>query len=1175
MLATIVYANNPFDPAIGKVVKSITQKRKLSKLAPKTELPFICLVNGAAVLRANKGWEVSVKDGDIVNFVTLPQGGGGSSPLKLILTIAISIYAPYAAGVLAPELGVMSEIGMSVLGAAIGFIGNVIVNALLPPPKTPSSQSAQSMAAASPTYNLQAQGNRARIGEAIPVLYGQHLIYPDYAAEPFVEYAGNSQYLYQLFCIGQGEYSLTNLRIEDTAIENFPEINYEVYPPNTAVSLFPSNVITASEVSGQELLTGVYVGGFVASPAATLSDAIGIDVNCSHGLYYANDDGGLNTVSLNFSIQAMLIDDAGASLGSWVTIGTETISGATATAQRRSYRYPVSAGRYQVRMVRNDAKADSTRYGHVVVWEGLRAYIPSPDVYGDVTMLAVRMRSSDSLSSQTSRKVNCIAQRKLPIWNGSTWSAPTATRSIAWALADMCRANYGGKMADARVDVAKLLALDAIWTSRGDTFDGIFDQKTVLWESLELVSRAGRAKRYMQSGIVHFTRDQAVSLPVALFNMRNIVRNSLRVEYLVPSDETADSVTVSYFDASKQKPLEITAQLPDFSADNPALVNLFGVTSSAQAWREGMYVAACNRYRRQIITFTTDMEGFIPTFGDLIAISHDRMQRCTSGDILEYDSGTHTLKLSEPVDFGAGNNYIALRKRDGSYSGPWLVTPGVDAYHIVSTVALDFTPDVGIDMVRTSFSFGYGEEYRRLARVISIKPKQGSKVEINCVNEDAAVHTADTGTVPPVSNYWNLAAKITKPIVQSVSVVLSGTASNPRLAVDWLTAAGADRYLVESSYDSGMTWQRSAEVSVSNANIPAARGSVQVRVAGLGITQGPWVVWIGDPYAVPPADVSSFLVTVQPDGTRQFSMTMAGGLPPDFAGYELRYKVGTGSYTWDDLVEIQPGLIPTGLWESNQLDAGQYTFAVKAVDTSGVRSINANFLIADLADQRLAGVIYSILPRGYDWPGTKTNCFVETDTGDICANDTSTWSSLSSWSAWTQWPNVPASPISYTHTAIDLGASIAFIPIVSALGNGAITLEEQHSNDGVTYSSFAAIGPLVTARYIKFKATVTGSLPKLTSMDIKLSGSSQTEEVNDLVTSSLTGSYRIGVGDIRLPHNKTFATITQVSVALQNVGAGWSYEVIDKTSTYGPRVKIYNASNTLADATIDAYIRGY
>jgi len=41
---------------------------------------------------------------------------------------------------------------------------------------------------AGPTYNLQAKGNVARIGSAIPEIFGVHRVYPDFGATPYTEY---------------------------------------------------------------------------------------------------------------------------------------------------------------------------------------------------------------------------------------------------------------------------------------------------------------------------------------------------------------------------------------------------------------------------------------------------------------------------------------------------------------------------------------------------------------------------------------------------------------------------------------------------------------------------------------------------------------------------------------------------------------------------------------------------------------------------------------------------------------------------------------------------------------------------------------------------------------------------------------------------------------------------
>lgn len=110
---------------------------------------------------------------------------------------------------------------------------------------------------------------------------------------------------------------------------------------------------------------------------------------------------------------------------------------------------------------------------------------------------------------------------------------------------------------------------------------------------------------------------------------------------------------------------------------------------------------------------------------------------------------------------------------------------------------------------------------------------------------------------------------------------------------------------------------------------------------------------------------------------------------------------------------------------------------------------------------------------------------------------------------------------------------------------------------------------------MRIRITLAGAFPRLSQLTIKLSGEPVTEIINDLDTSTLAGSYRIGVGDIRLPIVKAYSVIRQASVvALQNVGPGWSWVLVDKDTTIGPRIQIYNASNALADAIIDGYVQG-
>ncbi len=92
-------------------------------------------------------------------------------------------------------------------------------------------------------------------------------------------------------------------------------------------------------------------------------------------------------------------------------------------------------------------------------------------------------------------------------------------------------------------------------------------------------------------------------------------------------------MTVNYFDGTLFMPKQVTAKLPDGTDTQPAELDLFGVTDYTQAWREGIYMAAANRYRRKLISFETELEGHIPTVGDLVAVSHDMPQWGLSGDV--------------------------------------------------------------------------------------------------------------------------------------------------------------------------------------------------------------------------------------------------------------------------------------------------------------------------------------------------------------------------------------------------------------------------------------------------------------------------------------------------------------------------------------------------------------
>ena len=909
MRAAVIYAHNPFAPR-DRTVRELRRPAHIRALAPRGHAPVIAVLNGAPVMRA--GWRRTVRNGDQLVFVTLPLGGGGgggSNPLQIILSIALFAVAPWAAGVLT---GATS--GILFAGARLGvqLAGMALLNALFPPPKSNTGPTP------SPTYSLQVQGNTARLEQPIPVQYGRLLSYPDFAAQPYVEYVGQEQFVYQLLCLGCGEFDIEEIRIEDTPISAFEEITYEVVAPGGDVTLFPTSVVSSTEVSGQELfgmetgtwtrvttvitvtrvahgyitgqvkylnfttggatsdvyaITGVTadtftvtvpavgtsgacdisgvvggIDGFVASAAATVARRIGVDFILPLGIYTRTGSGSLTAMIVDYVVQARQVDDLGLPTGSWLTLAAAQFKGRTVTPSRYSRHYVLATpGRYRVRAWRSDARADPATNGDMLLWAGLRAYMAEPDDRGPITLIAMRMRATNNLSLQATRRIGVIATRKIPIWNGTTWSAPTASTSIAWAIADAARSTtYGAGIADAKIDLAALLALQSVWTARSDTFNGRFDSASSWWDAAQKIAAAGRAQCFMQGGILRTVRDAAQTVPVALFSMRNIVAGSFSIDYLTPSDATADAVTATYWDATTWAPQRVTGKVPGSSALKPSKMELFGVDNRPQALREATYHAAANRYRRRIVKFSTEMEGFIPSYGDLIGVQHDMPGWGLHAEAVGWVAGTRTLTLSEPVTV-TGSSVVGFRRADGSLSGPWAATAGATAYEVILTSTPDMTPEVdGQTRERTHVTFGTASTWRTLALVIRVQPRGLYEVEIEAVTEDPSVHTAETGVVAPPIRTSLLPRRITQPVVSGLFARrIPGETS--RAVFGWRPAPNADMYNIEMAEgidvnDPDTGWTRVADTAMTQRSINLMYvNRTMVRVRGVGLAAGPWI----------------------------------------------------------------------------------------------------------------------------------------------------------------------------------------------------------------------------------------------------------------------------------------------------------------------------------------------
>ena len=649
------------------------------------------------------------------------------------------------------------------------------------------------------------------------------------------------QCLHALLCIGIGEYQIHRISIEDTAVwenekstGNFPEIEIEIVNPGESIKLFPDNIETSPEVSGQSLNKKKpnqsdpnvleTIGPFTANSAGTRTNRLAVDVIFPRGLGYMNNYGGISTHDVTARFEARYLDDYGTPLGDWFELdepdNPTRYSKATLTPQRHTHRFAVPPGRYQVRARCTSGGAENNRLMNEVVWAGLKAYLPSKLEYPDITLVAVRMRASNALSQQSARLFHVLLTRKLKIWNPHTgWTEkPQPTNSWAWAMASMCKAQWGGRRTDRQIDLNALYRLDQELSARGDEFCHVLDTRQTVWDLFGEACRCVRAIPRALGSTISWMRDGPNRPVRGVFTPYNILRDSFGVDYKFFTDDSPDDVILDYVDRENWMARDVRAMLPDSMSMEPARKRFMGITSRAQAYREACFEVACNEYRRIFLKWSTEMEGRLLFRGDMVLVTHPLGGEDRFASVRGWNADERTLDLDVTLpqeDENAGHYYAVLRRPNGRPYGPVKVESVGErslTFDAASLAAIEDGADAplwqwlsdGREMDATAVVYGKESPGLR-AIILSVKPRQSGICDIEAVVEDERVHSADLGEVPP----WTPGGEV--PVATMCPVITGLTASyeydTARLTLSWIPEAGAGDYEVEwRSWDTWQEW---------------------------------------------------------------------------------------------------------------------------------------------------------------------------------------------------------------------------------------------------------------------------------------------------------------------------------------------------------------------------------
>jgi len=217
-------------------------------------------IDDRLILKAE--WEFArPKAAQLVTVRVIPTGGGGGGKdaLRIVAMIGVVVAAAFTAGGgLAATAGLFSGgafgavtgagfgvggLGSAAAGIGVSIFGALAVSALIPP-AAPKLQDLSRLNL-SPTLSLTGSSNQLAPYAPIPRLYGRYRIFPSLAARTYTEAVGSDQYLRLLFCCGYGPLALSEMRIGQTPLESFQDVQMEVrygFPGDPPITLFPDDV---------------------------------------------------------------------------------------------------------------------------------------------------------------------------------------------------------------------------------------------------------------------------------------------------------------------------------------------------------------------------------------------------------------------------------------------------------------------------------------------------------------------------------------------------------------------------------------------------------------------------------------------------------------------------------------------------------------------------------------------------------------------------------------------------------------------------------------------------------------------------------------------------------------------------------------------------------------------
>jgi len=492
-----------------------------------------------------------------------------------------------------------------------------------------------------------------------------------------------------------------------------------------------------------------------------------VNLVAPQGLFY-DAGSGKTSLSVDYAIETQELDVSYLPTGA-ITTTTGTMTAATSDEQAKTIEITTGhtgATRVRARRTNNHDYGFAGSVIDEIKYQDLYAVTPiTATDFGNVTTVQVVSKATQRATSLKERKFNCNATRKLPTFNGTTFSGAFAsdgsvasgTISATKSFIDILAAasidsKIGQRVLADDVDMAQIWGVRNTvyaWNPLNIEFGYTLDSDNISFEeTVRVIADSVFCIAYRQNGKIRFSFDNTQASSTALFTHRNKKPASDTISRLFAADSEFNGIELTYNDNVSDA--QETIKLPlSLTATNYKKIELTGVRNYAQAWFRANREYNKILLQRVSIETETTSDGRLLLPNQRIDIVDNTRFDSQDGEIIA-QSGL-ILTLSRDVVFGVGTHSIILMQRDGGLESI-TCTAGASANKIV----LAYAPSEAINTVnggavgiRTIFSFGADSVASANSYLVQeINITDSSYVKVTAINYDADYYSADTESIP-------------------------------------------------------------------------------------------------------------------------------------------------------------------------------------------------------------------------------------------------------------------------------------------------------------------------------------------------------------------------------------------------------------------------------------------